>query len=375
MIPFFKTTITGNEQKYLQAILEADDGFAQKEYLLKSERWFRENHGLENFFLTKSCTHSLELAALLLNLQPGDEVIMPSYAFVSCANAIALRGATCVFVDVHSDSMNIDETQIEAAITPHTKAILTLNYAGVACNYEAILSIAKNHGLLVIEDNAHGIGAKYKGRFLGTFGDVSTFSFDHLKNVTCVQGGGMAINNPALFERFYITYEFGTNRRAFFKGDGDRYEWKGLGSNFPLSELSAAILLPQLEIVKKINSSFVSNWNLYSERLSGLAKKGNIKLRAIPKGFEHNGHCFFIKTRTAEERTALIDYLEKNDIQAQFHYTPLHSSEFGKKSGRFVGHDTTSAESRTILRLPLFYGMTALDVETVVEKINEFYLR
>lgn len=375
MIPFFKTTITGNEQKYLQAILEADDGFAQKEYLLKSERWFRENHGLENFFLTKSCTHSLELAALLLNLQPGDEVIMPSYAFVSCANAIALRGATCVFVDVHSDSMNIDETQIEAAITPHTKAILTLNYAGVACNYEAILSIAKNHGLLVIEDNAHGIGAKYKGRFLGTFGDVSTFSFDHLKNVTCVQGGGMAINNPALFERFYITYEFGTNRRAFFKGDGDRYEWKGLGSNFPLSELSAAILLPQLEIVKKINSSFVSNWNLYSERLSGLAKKGNIKLRAIPKGFEHNGHCFFIKTRTAEERTALIDYLEKNDIQAQFHYTPLHSSEFGKKSGRFVGHDMTSAESRTILRLPLFYGMTALDVETVVEKINEFYLR
>lgn len=375
MIPFFKTTITGNEQKYLQTLLEAEDGLAGKEYLSKSEKWFNENHGLKNFYLTKSCTHSLELAALLLNLQPGDEVIMPSYAFVSCANAIALRGATCVFVDVHPDSMNIDESQIEAAITPHTKAILTLNYAGVACNYEVILPIAKKYGLSVIEDNAHGIGAKYKGRFLGTFGDISTFSFDHLKNVTCVQGGGMAINNPTLFERFYVTYEFGTNRRAFFKGDGDRYEWKGLGSNFPLSELSAAMLLPQLEVVKDINAHFINSWNLYSEKLSDLATEGTIKLPLTSEDFEHNGHCFFIKTKSAEERTSLIHFLESKGIQAQFHYTPLHSSEFGRRVGRFVGQDNTSWEGKTILRLPLFYGITASEVETVTEKISEFYLK
>lgn len=373
-IPFFKTTVTGTEAQYLTQLLANPDAIAKKEYIAKCERWFAENHGLPNFFLTKSCTDSLELAALTLNMQPGDEVIMPSFAFVSCANAFALRGATCVFVDVHPDTMNLDEAKLEAAITNKTKAIVTVNYAGVGCNYEAIDAIARKYYLWVVEDNAHGIGAKQNGRFLGTFGDISTFSFDHLKNVTCIQGGGIAINNPALLERFYTAYEFGTNRRNFFAGKADRYEWKSLGSNFPLSELSAAMLYAQLEEVETINGKFRKLWNLYAEGLKDLVVRNRIDIPVLPAGAHHSAHCFYIKYGPVSSRNALMDYLDAKGICAQFHYTPLHQSEFGKTAGRFVGLDAQTDLSRELLRLPLYYDMAEGEVATVVSAIEDFML-
>lgn len=372
-IPFFKTTITGTEAQHLSQLLANPDAVAKKEYIALCEKWFAENHGLPNFFLTKSCTDSLELAALTLNIQPGDEVIMPSYAFVSCANAFALRGAVCVFVDVHPNTMNLYEAKLEAAITNKTKAIVTVNYAGVGCNYEVITAISRKHSLWLVEDNAHGIGAKQNDRFLGTFGDISTFSFDHLKNVSCIQGGGIAINNPALLERFYTAYEFGTNRRNFFAGKADRYEWKSLGSNFPLSELSAAMLYAQLQQVEEINGAFRKGWKQYYVALQSLAATGKIELPQIPEGNHHSAHCFYIKTRSITEREVLTTFLHGKGINAQFHYTPLHQSEFGKTAGRFAGPDAETDRSRTLLRMPLYYSITEEEVNEVVEALKAFY--
>lgn len=373
-IPFLKTSLAGTEHIYIQKVLADGAAFFSKEFVAKCEQWFADKHGLPNFFLTKSCTHSLELAAVLLGIKPGDEVILPSYAFVSCGNAFALLGATCVFIDVHPVTMNIDETKIEAAITSKTKAILTLNYASVCCNYEAIRKIADKHGLYIIEDNAHGILAKQGERFTGTFGDISTFSFDHMKNISCGQGGGIAINNPALLEGFFVPYEFGTNRRKFFNKEADRYEWKGIGSNFQLSELNAAMLFAQLEHAEKINGRFVELWNLYHSALAPLEAKGKFGLPNPPQNMKHNGHCFFIKTRSRDERAALITFLQQKGITAQFHYTPLHSSDFGKTAGRFAGTDHhTTTESHKLLRLPLFYGLKDEEVDFVINSIREFY--
>lgn len=372
-IPFFKTAITGEEQKYISQTLADGKFFAERPFVAKCETWFAENHGLSNFFLTKSCTHSLELAALALDIKTGDEVIMPSFAFVACANAFALRGANCIFIDIHPDGMILDESKIEAAITNKTKAILTLNYAGVACNYEAIKRIADKHQLYIIEDNAHGVGAKQGDKFLGTFGDISTFSFDHLKNISCGQGGGIALNNENLLENFFVHYEFGTNRRNFFKGKADRYEWKNLGSNFPLSELNAAMLYSQLENSQKINGRFVELWNLYKDALADLQTQGKITLPSPATDSFHNAHCFFIKTEDEQERNALVKFLTTKEISAQFHYTPLHSSEFGLKAGRFSGGDFfTTSESKRLLRLPLYYNMSNEELETVVAALLSF---
>lgn len=374
MIPFFKTTLTGNESKYVNLALQDADVLTRKEFSNKCENWFKENHGLKNFFLTKSCTASLELAAIVLNIQPGDEVIMPSFAFVSCANAFALRGAICVFVDIHPETMNIDEAGIEKAITSKTKAIVTVNYASIACNYDAIKEIASRHGLYVVEDNAHGIGAKYEEQFLGTYGDISTFSFDHLKNVTCIQGGGIAINNEELLENFYVAYEFGTNRRSFFNGNADRYEWKGLGSNFPLAELNAAMLFSQLEEIETINGSFVNLWSNYYVVLGEMEHQGKIQIPKTPIGARYNGHCFYIKTRTPEERTNLLAYFNENGVAAQFHYTDLFNSEFGKKQGRYSGKgEHKVADSRRLLRLPLYYAMPQSYLYQVVQVLSSFY--
>jgi dTDP-4-amino-4,6-dideoxygalactose transaminase len=373
-IPFFKTTVTGEELKYIQQVLSGKDCFAEKVFIAKCEDWFHDKHTLKNFFLTKSCTASLELAALVLGIKEGDEVILPSYAFVSCGNAFALRGATSVFVDIHADTMNIDETKIEAAITARTKAIVALNYASISCHYDAIWKIARKYDLFVIEDNAHGILAEYNAKKLGTFGDISTFSFDHLKNVSCGQGGGIAINNESLLEKFFIHYEFGTNRRSFFKGNANRYEWKNLGSNSPLSELNAAMLFAQLEDAENINARFVHLMNLYFTRLADLKNAGEIDLPQIPIYSKHNAHCFYIKTKDKDVRASLIEFLHGREINAQFHYTPLHSSEFGRKAGRFSGDDVfTTKESNRLLRLPLFYSMTEAEVYQVTDALNEFY--
>lgn len=373
-IPFFKTTITGNEQKFVQDYLQSSDNASQKKYTALCLDWFKTSYGLEEFYLTKSCTHALELAALVANIQPGDEVIMPSFAFVSCANAFVLRGAICVFVDIRAEGMMMDESKIEAAITPKTKAILTLNYAGVAQDYSAIKAIAQKHNLLVIEDNAHGLLAKQNGQLLGTFGDISTFSFDHLKNITCGQGGGIAINNSALLERFYLAYEFGTNRRSFFNHQANRYEWKAIGSNFPLSELNAAMLYGQLTKGNDINAAFVRGWNQYFSSLKPLQEQGLIQLPQLKTTDEHSGHCFYIKVKDKEMRKALIDFLGEQNIIAQFHYVPLHSSAFGEKVGRFLGEDKfTTMESTRLVRLPLFYTITPQEIEEVVQKIIDFY--
>ncbi|MFN8322840.1 MAG: dTDP-4-amino-4,6-dideoxygalactose transaminase [Chitinophagales bacterium] len=374
-IPFFKTAITGKEQVYVQEVLSSGDSFANKCFVAKCENWFTEHHQLEHFFLTKSCSDALELATLLLNIQSGDEVIMPSYAFVACSNAVALRGGTCVFIDIHPDTMNLDETKLEAAITARTKAILTINYAGVSCNYPVIKEIAQRYNITVIEDNAHGTGAKIGNNALGTFGDISTFSFDHLKNISCGQGGGIAINNLKLLEHFYVPYEFGTNRRSFFKGEANRYEWKSTGSNYPLSELNAAMLYAQLENCEKINGQFIQLWNLYYEQLKPLETNHHILLPRVDSSIKHNAHCFFIKTKTEAERNQLVEALKEKGIHAQFHYSPLHSSEFGLKSGRFHGMDEyTTSESKRLLRLPLFYGLSANEVIEVSNAIRDFYL-
>ena len=271
--------------------------------------------------------------------------------------------------------MNIDETKIEAAITSRTKAIVTVNYASVGCNYDVIRDIARKHRLFIVEDNAHGILAEYKkGEYLGTLGDIATFSFDHLKNVTCGQGGGIAVNNEELLGNFFIHYEFGTNRRSFFRGNANRYEWKNLGSNYPLSELNAAMLFAQLENAEKINDRFVHLMNIYSEQLAGLKASGKIDLPEMQKDCKHNAHCFYIKTGNSETRTSLINFLHTREINAQFHYTPLHSSEFGKSAGRFSGEDVfTSKESNRLLRLPLFYSMTAEEVCHVSNSLQEYY--
>ncbi|MES2622489.1 MAG: dTDP-4-amino-4,6-dideoxygalactose transaminase [Bacteroidota bacterium] len=374
-IPFFKTTIVGEESKYLYQLLSGQDSFAEKHFVSECEKWFKDNHQLENFYLTKSCTDSLELAALVLDIQEGDEVILPSYSFVSCGSAFALRGATCVYVDIHPDTMNVDESKIEAAITPRTKAILTVNYASVGCNYEAIRVIAAKNDLFIIEDNAHGILAEYRrGECLGTFGDISTFSFDHLKNISCGQGGGIAVNNESLLKDFFVHYEFGTNRRSFFKGDTDRYEWKNIGSNYPLSELNAAMLFAQLESAKKINTKFVYLMDLYNTHLSDLKELGKISFPLAAHDCKHNGHCFFIKAHDSDERSSLMKFLQSKEINAQFHYTPLHSSEYGKIAGRFSGEDVyTTIESARLLRLPLFYAMTDDELNFVTDSVKEFY--
>ncbi len=376
-IPFFKSTFTGDEPEVFQQLFKAPDSFAKKEFTAKCEKWFVENHGLKNLYLTKSCTDSLELAALVLGIKESDEVILPSYSFVACGNAFALRGAKCVFVDIHPDTMNIDETKVETAVTPKTKAILTLNYASISCNYEALRKIARKHNLFILEDNAHGILAKDEQKnYLGTFGDISTFSFDHLKNVTCGQGGGIAINNEKLLKNFFVHYEFGTNRRSFFKGESNRYEWKNIGSNYPISELNAAMLFVQLQRAHEINSRFLKLWDLFHDELYELHIKRKIKLPVLPKGVHHNAHIFFIKTNSANERNDLLEFLLQKGIGAQFHYTPLHISEFGKQAGIFSGKDVyTSEESKKLLRLPLFFGMTEEEVKYVVECLKNFYLK
>lgn len=371
-IPFFKTTLVGNELDYVSKVLCDGTSFSSKNYIHECEKWFATHHGLRNFFLTKSCTQSLELAAILLNITEGDEVIMPSYAFVSCGNAFALRGATCVYVDVHPDTMCINASAVKSALSQKTKAIVTINYAGNGCDYVALRKIAEEHSLFIIEDNAHGTGASMNGQPLGTFGDVSCFSFDHLKNIGSGQGGGIGINNKLLLERFFITYEFGTNRRSFFQGKDERYEWKNIGLNAPLSELNAAMLFAQLESSETINNKFRSLWNAYQEHLASL--RDEITLPPHTEG--HNAHCFFIKTKTGEEREELLHYLNEQGIHAQFHYQPLHTSSFGKKVGRFAGEDfSTTAQSSRLIRLPLFFEMDMDMLQFVVDAVKSFYTK
>ncbi|MGP4132508.1 dTDP-4-amino-4,6-dideoxygalactose transaminase [Pantoea tagorei] len=325
--------------------------------------------------LTPSCTASLEMAALLIDLQPGDEVIMPSYTFVSTANAFVLRGATIVFVDIRPDTLNIDESKIEAAITEKTRAIVPVHYAGVACEMDAIMALAAKHQLWVIEDAAQGVMSRYKGRALGTIGHIGCFSFHETKNYTAGgEGGATLINDAALVERAEIIREKGTNRSQFFRGQVDKYTWRDIGSSYLMADLQAAYLWAQLEAAERINQQRLRLWQRYYDALQPLAAQGRIQLPSLPAHCEHNAHMFYIKLRDSDDRQALISWMKEAEILTVFHYIPLHSSPAGERFGRFQGEDRfTTAESERLLRLPLFYNLTDNNQKTVISSLLSFF--
>ncbi len=343
------------------------------EFTKRCTRWFEEKYHKKVLFTT-SCTHALEMAALLCDIKPGDEVIMPSFTFVSTADAFVLRGAKIKFVDIRPDTMNIDEKLIESAITEKTKAIVPVHYAGVACEMDTILEIAKRNSLFVIEDAAQGMMSTYKGRALGTIGDFGAYSFHETKNYTMGEGGLIFINREEYTHTAEIIREKGTNRSQYFRGEIDKYSWVDKGSSYLPSELNMAYLLPQLEIADEINNRRLMLWNLYYSQLKELEEAHKIELPYVPQECEHNAHMFYIKAANLDERTALIEYLAANGIKAVFHYVPLHTSIAGRKFGQFIGEDHyTTSESDRLLRLPMFYALKEDEVIYVTDKIKEFY--
>jgi dTDP-4-amino-4,6-dideoxygalactose transaminase len=374
MIDFNIPCYLGTEQEYmLQAIRNnkiSGDGY----FTHKCSGWIMGNFNTPKALLTTSCTHALEMAAILCDIKEGDEVIMPSYTFVSTANAFVLRGAKIVFVDIRPDTMNIDESLIEGAITPKTRAIVPVHYAGVSCEMDQIMEIARRHKIYVIEDAAQGVMSKYKGKALGAIGDLGCFSFHETKNYSMGEGGALLIENEEFKERAEIIREKGTNRSKFFRGQVDKYTWVDMGSSYLPSELNAAYLYAQLEEAEQINENRLNTWNLYYNELKSLADIGLIDLPYIPNECEHNAHMFYIKCEHLEERTKLIKFLRDNDIFSVFHYIPLHMSQAGKKYSRFHGIDQyTKKESERLLRLPLYYNLPKNKVELVVSKIREFF--
>lgn len=374
MITFNVPPYTGNEMRYIQQAVDAHKICGDGTFTKKCNQWIEEKTGTAKALLTTSCTHATEMAALLCDIQPGDEVIMPAYTFVSTADAFVLRGAKAVFVDIRPDTMNIDEKLIEEAITEKTKAIVPVHYAGVACEMDTIMSIARKHNLKVVEDAAQGVMAYYKGQALGTIGDFGCYSFHETKNYSMGEGGAILIKDDKDAELAEIIREKGTNRSKFFRGQIDKYTWVEAGSSYLPSELNAAYLWAQLEMAEEINQNRLASWNLYKETLQELENQGKIELPYIPDGCQHNAHMFYIKAKDLEERTKLIEHLKKNDVLAVFHYIPLHTAPAGKKYGRFYGEDRfTTKESERLLRLPMYYNLESEKIEYICEKIKEFY--
>ena len=340
MIPFNKPPVTGNESQFIQQVLASDKMSGDGPFGKRCQEWFEKNLPTKKALLTPSCTAALELAAILIDIKPGDEVIMPSYTFVSTANAFVLRGAKIVFVDIRSDTMNIDEKLIEAAITTRTKAIVPVHYAGVGCDMDVIMQLADKYNLFVIEDAAQGMMSSYNGKALGTIGHIGAFSFHETKNYTSGGEGGLLLINDEQFKhRAEVIREKGTNRSQFFRGMVDKYQWVDIGSSYLPSELQAAYLWAQLESAELINSNRLSTWNRYYHGLKDLAKAEKIELASIPENCIHNAHMFYLKVANLDERTALIDYLKTKGIMAVFHYVPLHSAKAGKDFGFFHGDD------------------------------------
>ena len=374
MIPFNKPPFTGKETEYIKKAIENNKICGDGEFTKKCNKWLEDKTGAKKALLTTSCTHSLEMAALLLNIQPGDEVIMPSFTFVSTADAFVLRGAKIVFVDIRPDTMNIDETLIEQAITEKTKAIVPVHYAGVSCEMDVITDIARRHNLAVVEDAAQGVMAEYKGRALGTMGNFGCYSFHETKNYSMGEGGALLINNADDIENAEIIREKGTDRSRFLRGQIDKYTWVNYGSSYLPSDMNAAFLLAQLEQADKINDDRLASWQRYYDGLSDLQKQGKVVLPFVPEECKHNAHMFYIKTGNLDERTRLISYLKENDIGAVFHYVPLHSAPAGKKYGVFCGEDKyTTSESDKLVRLPMYYGLTKDDTDYIIEKVIAFY--
>ena len=375
LITFNKPPFTGNEEKYvLEAIrslkISGDGPFTQK-----CHQWFEDKLQCNKVLLTTSCTHALEMTAILLDIKEDDEVIMPSYTFVSTANAFVLRGAKIVFVDIRPDTMNIDESKIERAITDKTKVIVPVHYAGVACEMNTIMSIAEKHNLFVVEDAAQAMMSTYKGKALGTIGHFGTFSFHETKNYTSAgEGGLLIINDEKFVKRAEIIREKGTNRSQFFRGMVDKYSWVDIGSSYLMNDVSAAYLWGQLEESNKINNNRLETWKIYYTGLKPLLEKGLLELPFIPKDCEHNAHMFYIKVKDLNTRTKLMEYLKKNNIFTVFHYIPLHSAPFGLKVGVFTGIDKfTTLHSERLIRLPLHLNMNRTDINTIISKIILFF--
>ncbi|VVE39553.1 dTDP-4-amino-4,6-dideoxygalactose transaminase [Pandoraea terrigena] len=371
MIRFNFPCLAGSELEYLQDVLERGRLAGDGEYTKRCSE-FLVNYlgGPAGVLLTHSCTAALEMAALLADIQPGDEVIMPSYTFVSTANAFVLRGGIPVFVDIRKDTLNIDENLIESAITPRTKAIVPVHYAGVACEMDVIMDIAKRHGLMVIEDAAQALGSDYRGRKLGTIGDLAAFSFHETKNIVSGEGGALVINNPRFMERAEIIREKGTNRSRFFRGEVDKYTWVDVGSSYLPSELVAAFLYAQLRSVDEINSRRLAIWNRYHKMFrESLGHDESIGLPFVAEGITHNAHLFHVITRDPEEQERVLAGLKASGISAVFHYVPLHSSDAGRRFGRVAsGMQVTESMSARLVRLPLYPDLRESEVVEIAEK-------
>lgn len=376
MIYFNNPPFVGNELEYVRQAIDNQKICGDGPFTKKCSQWIESKTGTSKALLTTSCTHATEMAALLLDIKPGDEVIMPSYTFVSTADAFVLRGAKAVFVDIRPDTMNIDENLIENAITEHTKAIVPVHYAGVSCEMDKITELALKYNLKIVEDAAQGLLSTYKGKMLGTIGDFGCYSFHETKNYSMGEGGALLIRDPNYIEKAEIIREKGTNRSKFFRGQIDKYTWVDAGSSYLPSDLNAAYLWAQLEQADKIFDNRMKTWNLYYELLTDLQKQGVISLPVVPEHCTHNAHMFYIKVKDLDERTHLIDFLKEQGILAVFHYIPLHTAPAGKKFGVFCGEDRyTTKESERLVRLPMYYGLEEEKVVYIANKIKDFYCR
>lgn len=375
MIPFNKPPFTGNEEKYVIESMKSIKISGDGEFTKKCHKWFEEKLQCKKALLTTSCTHALEMAAILIDIQEGDEVIMPSYTFVSTANAFVLRGAKIVFVDIRPDTMNIDETKIEQAITNKTKVIVPVHYAGVGCEMDTIMDIANRHNIFVVEDAAQGMMSSYKEKALGTIGHLGAFSFHETKNYTSAgEGGLLIINDEKFIQRAEIIREKGTNRSLFFRGMVDKYSWVDVGSSYLMNDVSAAYLWGNLEKADEINENRLTTWQKYYDGLKELETKGLIELPIIPQDCVQNAHMFYMKVKSLDERTALLEHLKQNEILAVFHYVPLHSAPAGLKFGRFDSEDKfTTIDSERLIRLPMYFGMSDEENKKVVDTVRGFF--
>ena len=373
MIDFNRPAFVGSELEYIQDAIHRGMLCGDGIYTKKCSQWMEKEFDVSRVMLTTSCTHALEMAAFLCDIQPGDEVIMPSYTFVSTADAFVLRGAKIVFVDIRPDTMNLDEKLIEQAITPKTKVIVPVHYAGVACEMDTIMDIAHRHGLKVVEDAAQGVDACSKGKALGTIGDFGCYSFHETKNFTMGEGGALLFQKEEYLEKAEILREKGTDRSKFFRGQVDKYRWMDYGSSYLPSELNAAYLYAQLEAKDKIQKKRMEIYEYYHRNLVDLAAEGKVEQPYVPQDCEHNAHMYYLKVKDMKVRTRLLAYLRENGICSVFHYVPLHSAPAGQKFGRFAGEDVyTTKESERLLRLPMFYNLDMEDVKRIVDVIHKF---
>jgi len=375
MIPFNKPPLAGNEKKYILESIHSSKISGDGLFTKKCHQWFEDKLKCKKVLLTTSCTHALEMCAIILDIKEGDEVIMPSYTFVSTANAFVLRGAKIVFIDIREETMNIDETKIEEAITDKTKVIVPVHYAGVGCEMDTIMDLADKYNLFVVEDAAQGMMSSYKDKPLGTIGHFGTFSFHETKNYTSAgEGGLLIINDEKFINRAEVIREKGTNRSQFFRGMVDKYSWVDVGSSYLMNDMSASYLWGQLEKAEEINQDRLRSWNIYNSNLKELEEKNFIVLPTIPNSSTHNAHMFYIKVKNLELRTKLIKWLSSHEIVSVFHYIPLHSSVAGVKFGRFNGKDEfTTKDSERLLRLPLFYNISEIEIKVITDRIKEFF--